>query len=221
MAVASVSKIYSAMAAIMAEIGPITKSKVNTAQNFKFRGIDDVYNHVNAIMAKNGVFSMPTVLEDRTEERQARGGGNLIYRMLKIKYTFFASDGSNVDCVVIGEGMDSGDKASNKAMSVAHKYALIQAFCIITEDLIDPDKESHETAPKEKKVDAVYVPFESAAKSKVETVYQGRDDQQQVVFKILQGMSAPEQYWEEIHNRLIGHPVSALKAIVDDVRLGL
>jgi hypothetical protein len=44
--------------------------------------------------------------------------------------------------------MDSGDKSSNKAMSVAHKYALLQAFCIPTKDIDDPDAETHEVAPK-------------------------------------------------------------------------
>ena len=49
---------------------------------------------------------------------------------------------------MIGEGMDSGDKASNKALAVAFKYACFQVFCIPTEEMKDPDAECHETAPK-------------------------------------------------------------------------
>jgi hypothetical protein len=45
--------------------------------------------------------------------------------------------------------MDSGDKAANKAMSVAHKYALLQALCIPTEEMADPDRESFEVAKKQ------------------------------------------------------------------------
>jgi hypothetical protein len=44
--------------------------------------------------------------------------------------------------------MDSGDKATNKAMSVAHKYALIQVFAIPTADDKDPENESPQPAPK-------------------------------------------------------------------------
>lgn len=40
--------------------------------------------------------------------------------------------------------MDSGDKSSNKAMSVAFKYACFQALCIPTEEMKDPDGETPE-----------------------------------------------------------------------------
>jgi hypothetical protein len=36
-----------------------------------------------------------------------------------MRYTLYATDGSSVSAVVIGEGMDSADKSSNKAMAVA------------------------------------------------------------------------------------------------------
>ena len=136
------SSIYEAITAIMAEVDAIDKSKKNKEQGFMFRGIDDVYNMVHPLLAKHGVFSIPEVMDERTEERKSARGGNLIYRMLKMKYTFFAQDGSNVAAIVIGEGMDTGDKASNKAMAVAHKYALIQIFSIPTCDLDDPDAET-------------------------------------------------------------------------------
>src|SRR5690606_6278200 len=61
---------------------------------------------------------------------------------------FHATDGSSVSTEVEGEGMDSGDKSSNKAMAVAHKYAILQAFCIPTEDMPDPDAEVHQPTPK-------------------------------------------------------------------------
>ena len=44
--------------------------------------------------------------------------------------------------------MDSGDKATNKAMSIAFKYACFQTFCIPTEEMVDPDAECHEVKPK-------------------------------------------------------------------------
>jgi len=136
-------KIYPAMISVMKDVGAISKDKVNQMQKFKFRGIDDVYNSLHETMAKHGVFSVPTVLEERSEERKTKNGGALIYRILKIKYTFYAEDGSSVEAIVIGEGMDSGDKASNKAMSIADKYCLLQAFKIPTEDISDPDSETH------------------------------------------------------------------------------
>lgn len=136
--------IFQKIPAIAQGIGAITKSKKNVSQNFMFRGIDDVYNAIQPLFAKNEVFTLPEVLEDRTEERTSKAGGTLIYRILKMKYTFYTTDGSSVHAIVIGEGMDSGDKAANKAMAIAHKYALLQTFCVPTEDMKDPDSESHE-----------------------------------------------------------------------------
>ena len=63
---------------------------------------------------------------------------------MKIKFTFYAKDGSFFESVVIGEAMDSGDKASNKALSIGLKYALLQVFCIPTEDDKDPDSTSYD-----------------------------------------------------------------------------
>lgn len=142
------TKIFSAITAIMAEVGHIGKSRKNAQQGYNFRGVDDVYAGLQLVMAKHGVICVPEVLEDRTEDRTTAKGSALIYRVLKIRYTFYADDGSSVTAVVIGEGMDSGDKASNKAMSVAHKYALLQVFMIPTDEPKDPENDSQELAAK-------------------------------------------------------------------------
>lgn len=144
--------IYQAIASIMQKGNAIGKNKRNDQQKFMYRGIDDVMNTFNPLMAEAGIFVVPEVLEATREERQGRSGGNLIYSILRVKYTFFASDGSSVSATVIGEGMDSGDKASNKAMAVAMKYAMFQVFCIPTEEMIDPDAETPEPSkPVEKR----------------------------------------------------------------------
>lgn len=140
--------IYQAMPAIMADVDPISKARKNTQQGYSFRGIDDVYQALQVILSKHGVFTTSEIISDRTEERTTSKGNVLIYRVLKIRWHFHAKDGSSVWTETIGEGMDSGDKASNKAMSVAHKYALLQAFCIPTEEPKDPENESHELQPK-------------------------------------------------------------------------
>lgn len=142
------SGIHEALAAIMEECGAITKGRKNKHQGYNFRGVDDVYYALNPLMTKHNVFTSPEILDDRHEERKSGKGGVLIYRVFKIKYTFYHKDGSSLSAVVIGEGMDSGDKASNKAMSVAHKYALLQMFCIPTEEPKDSENDSPKPVPK-------------------------------------------------------------------------
>ena len=140
------AKIYELIGQAMKRIGAIGKDSTATntsgKQMYKFRGIDAVYNALNPVMADLGLFICPEVLEQTREERKSTSGGNLIYSILKVKFTMYAPDGSSVAAVVIGEGMDSGDKASNKAMSVAMKYAMFQLFCIPTEEMVDPDSET-------------------------------------------------------------------------------
>ena len=140
--------IYEAISATMNDVGAIGKNTRNTQQGFMFRGIDAVMNALQPALIKNHIFVVPEVLEQTREERQSSKGGNLIYSICKIKYTFYAEDGTSVSAVVIGEGMDSGDKATNKAMSIAFKYACFQVFCIPTEEMKDPDAECHEVKPK-------------------------------------------------------------------------
>jgi hypothetical protein len=137
-------KIYQAISSIMAEVPSIGKNRKNTQQGYTFRGIDDMYNALNDILAKNKVFATSEVLHHEREERQTKSGTTLIYSILTVKFTFFTDDGSNVTSTMIGEGMDSGDKASNKAMSTAYKYALMQIFCIPTDDPKDTEIDSHE-----------------------------------------------------------------------------
>lgn len=134
--------IYETISAVMAEIGSIGKESRNSQQGFMYRGIDAVMNAINPALIKHKLFVVPEVLSQRREERQTAKGGNLIYSVCTIKYTFYAEDGSSVSATVIGEGMDSGDKATNKAMSVAFKYACFQVFCIPTEEMKDPDAET-------------------------------------------------------------------------------
>lgn len=140
--------IFETISAVMNEIGAIGKTSKNQTQGFMFRGIDAVYNAISPALQKYKLFIVPTVLEQTREERTGKSGGNLIYSICKIKFTFYAEDGSNIEAIVVGEGMDSGDKATNKAMSIAFKYACFQVFCIPTEEMVDPDAECHEVKAK-------------------------------------------------------------------------
>jgi hypothetical protein len=139
--------IYKAIVAVMSEIGAVGKDRRNQQQGFQYRGIDDVMNELHAALAHNGVFVVPEVLDETRSSGKTRSGGDLFYTRLKTRFAFYASDGSHVDAVVIGEAMDSGDKASNKALSVGLKYAMMQVFCIPTEDDKDPDVTSQDVKP--------------------------------------------------------------------------
>jgi hypothetical protein len=145
----STGLIFKKMSEVMKDIGAITKDQENTAQRFKFRGIDQFVNTLYPALTKHGVFMAPRVTSADQEIKEVeRASGKKGYDKhvnLLVEYDFFAEDGSKVTVgPIAAEGLDSGDKATNKAMSAALKYALIQTFSIPTEDMVDGDLTSPE-----------------------------------------------------------------------------
>ncbi len=136
-----------AICAVSAELAKdgISKERNNQQQGYKFRGIDDCLNALAPLMASHGLVIIPECLERTVTERETRNGGQLFYVVVRVKYRFYSTeDGSTVDAYVFGEAMDAADKATNKAMSAAYKYAVIQTFCIPTEGDNDADATPHE-----------------------------------------------------------------------------
>lgn len=136
-------EITKSLCAITAEIGALGKTKKNQQQGYSFRGVDDLMNTLHPLFAKYGVIVVPEVINSSREERVTKAGSSLVSAILTVKYHFTGIDGSEVCATVIGEGMDSGDKASNKALSVAYKYACFQVFCIATEEVAKSDPDNY------------------------------------------------------------------------------
>lgn len=159
------SAIYKAIAAVakdLSEMG-IAKNSQNKQQGFAFRGIDAVYNALSPALVKNGLVILPRIIERTVTERATKTGGALFYVVVKAEFDFAATeDGSIHTVVTYGEAMDSGDKATNKAMSIAYKYAAFQAFCIPTEETAaDPDAEIHQ--PVSRTADEILADFTAQA----------------------------------------------------------
>lgn len=152
------ASIHEKIIAISREVGNITKNRENKSQGYNFRGIDDIYNEVHPLLAKHGVFSTTKVVGSKSEERASKSGGVIIVRILDVQFDFYAEDGSSVSCTIQGEGADSGDKASNKAQAVAHKYAIMQMFSIPTADAKDPENDSPEVGPVKKTEEIIVKP---------------------------------------------------------------
>jgi hypothetical protein len=140
-------KVYQAINKVQADISKegIGKDRKNEQQGYKFRGIDDVYNALAPMLARHGLCILPRVTSREVVERTNAKGTALFYVTVGAEFDFVcAEDGSKHTVVTYGEAMDSGDKATNKAMSAAYKYACMQAFSIPTEGDNDADATTHE-----------------------------------------------------------------------------
>jgi len=135
--------IYTALAAVMADVDHVAKRDRNEHQEFLFRGIDAVVNAVGPILRKHAVIVVPDVVSvDYDTVATSTGKPATACRVLA-RYVFWATDGSSVTTTVAAEAWDAGDKAAPKAMSVAFRTALLQALALPTDEP-DPDSQTFE-----------------------------------------------------------------------------
>jgi hypothetical protein len=146
------SQIFELLPKIIGEISAVGKDHKNQLQGYKFRSVDDVYNVVNPLLGKYNVCVLPKYQIIKDEVGVNHKGTQQKTVILKGEYNFYAPDGSNLQVVTFGEAMDTSDKAYNKAMSTAYKYALFQTFCIPTEEEKDTEFQSLPLPYEEKKV---------------------------------------------------------------------
>ncbi|WP_422132224.1 ERF family protein [Streptomyces misionensis] len=113
------------MALVMRDVKNLGKDGFNDHQKYKFRGVDGAIGALAQPLRDHGVFMTPEVLDSETE---VRGKMNAI--RMRVAFHFYGPAGDKVTAITMGEASDTADKASNKAMSAALKYALIHTFMI-------------------------------------------------------------------------------------------
>lgn len=131
--------IYTAINKIMGQVGYIKKQR-SPNLNYTYAGEAALIAALRPEMQENGVFvHVADVRNITTREYQTQKGTQMVNVQLTAVIRFYhAPSQTYIDAVACGEGSDTGDKATNKAMTGAYKYALRQTFCIETGD--DPDR---------------------------------------------------------------------------------
>lgn len=137
-------QIIELLARVMEEVGAVGKDGRNQQQNFNFRGIDAVVNAVSPALRKYGVVVTPEVQSVEYSTVEVGKNRTLMGHVkVMVTYKFYAPDGTFLPTTVCGESMDSGDKATAKAMSVAFRTCLIQTLVLPTDEA-DPDTQTYE-----------------------------------------------------------------------------
>lgn len=143
----SVPQVHAAIVAVadaLREQGIGKDATVSGGGNYKYRGIDSVYAALSPLLAKHHLYIAPVRMEKEPEAVSGK------MRLIRLHITYrvtCAKDGSYVEVVTLGEGMDNGDKASGKAMSYAYKSLMFQLFCIPVEGQPDTDKDASPEEP--------------------------------------------------------------------------
>lgn len=136
--------VIEAITAIKDEVGAVGKDGRNKQQGYNFRGVDAVVNAISRALINNGVVVAPVATSPHHGVIEA--GQNrtpMSHCTVTVTYRFHGPAGDYIDVQVPGEAMDSGDKATPKAMSVAYRTALLQTLTLPTDEP-DPDSQSYE-----------------------------------------------------------------------------
>lgn len=139
--------VYEAWADVMAAVQAVRKDSRNTQQNFNFRGIDAVINAVGPALREHHVIVVPERIVELSYRDVVVGQKQTPMRecTIRTQWRAIGPQGDSFTFETAGEALDSGDKGTAKAQSVAMRVSLLQALCIPTDDP-DPDSESHERA---------------------------------------------------------------------------
>jgi hypothetical protein len=147
----SAPNVYAAIHAVSAELAHngIAKARVNEADDYKYRSLDDLLDRLAPLLAKHRLCVLPRALERTVTERQDDARHLLYHACLRVAFTLTSvEDGSSHIVEAFGEALDTSDKATAKAMSAAYKSAMIQTFCIPICGSEDPDRTSPRTSAR-------------------------------------------------------------------------
>lgn len=132
--------VLEALLEVMRDVPEIKKGDRNTFHNFMFRGVERVVNHVGPALRKHGVVMLPVRVDYSSRDIVTEKGKTHREVTVLVDYTFTGPAGDSVTVQVPGEANDASGSATSKAMSVAQRIALLQAFTIATSQ-VDPEAE--------------------------------------------------------------------------------
>lgn len=140
--------VHEAWLAVMEQVKAVGKDEryEGGKTRYNFRGIDGVVNAVGPALRAHRVHVRPVSV--KAEYRDAEAGSNrTLMRECTVNVTYRVTGpaGDHFDGEAQGEALDSSDKGSAKAQSVAYRVFLLQALTIPTDEP-DPDSVHHERA---------------------------------------------------------------------------
>ena len=129
--------------AVATELKAIGKDGVNSMQKFNYRRYEDLVDSLAPLLIKHKLVIYPVRKTVQTYAHNKADGKINYQSVVAVTYRFIAvEDAAYIDVEVAGEGMDSGDKATSKAFTMAWKTAMSQTFQIRFEDQADADSDS-------------------------------------------------------------------------------
>lgn len=191
------STLGEAIQAVMQEISYIQKEKSPNLQ-YSHASEAAIVGKCHGACAKNGISIVPTNCEQvHRESYKTEKGKSMNLVVVRMSYTMIhAHSADRITIVSMGEGSDVGDKSTAKAITIAYKYALRQAFMLETGN--DPDEVPSSESERKSELDTISAEDYarcSAAEAKID---QSKD------------LEELESVWRRIHNSKFPKPLLGL-----------
>lgn len=138
----NLAAIHSQLVDAMRLVGTIGKdSKAPAAMGgYRFRGIDALLNQLHPAFITVGVHVVPELLSEERSSYETAKKAVMFHSSVRVRFTFYSVlDGSSVAAVAAGEGVDTGDKATGKAITSAFKSAMWIVLSVPTENAEDTE----------------------------------------------------------------------------------
>lgn len=148
-------------------------------QGYKAVSEVDVLKAVRDAEKANGIYSYPVNRElvdsDLIEKQSQYGTRSEYFMRLRTTYRFVNVDDPTdyIEIISYSDGIDSGDKATGKAMTYGDKYALLKAYKIPTGE--DPDQDASDDTAGTRKARQTSVQARQATKQAETRNYTQRD----------------------------------------------
>jgi hypothetical protein len=141
--------ILKALDAVNQELQSIAKNQ--QGYGYKFRGIDQVFQHLSPLFKKHKILTRREVVSATRSVRTNAKGKEIVEVELLCNYIFTSLvDGSEFTTQGYNEGQDcsGGDKAASMATSNSYKYVIFEMFNIATNEQKDSDQVTAKEANK-------------------------------------------------------------------------
>jgi len=114
--------------------------KDNKGHQFNYVSSSQALGTVRGKMDEMGLLLIPSVLENDVLDHVTKSGNHEYFTKVVVKFTWLNAEKpeETVECMWIGQGLDSGEKGVGKALTYAEKYFLLKFFNVAT-DKDDPD----------------------------------------------------------------------------------
>jgi len=142
--------VYVAWARVMRDVSGVGKNsefrqtnKDGKTTRYNYRGVDAMINAVGPACRRHGVMIIPTRVEPSHAAANSRNGGTMRETTTLVTWRIYGPNGDHIEGQSEGESLDTSDKGTAKAQTVALRVFLIAAGLVPTDEP-DPDTVVHE-----------------------------------------------------------------------------